>query len=121
MDWMLDDQPVWMKTRKGRILAIPYVRPTNDLPLMHRYQLTPAQYADILIDQFDEMLLQSLDTPLVFCLSFHPYFAGHAFSLKHLRRVYKHITAHGDKIWLAKTGEIAKHVAELPDGVVPGS
>jgi hypothetical protein len=121
MDWMLDDQPIWMRTRAGRILAIPYVRPTNDLPLMHRYQLTPEQYADILIDQFDEMLSQSRGLPLVFCLSFHPYFAGHAFRLKHIRRVYRHISSHLDKIWLARPGEIAKHVIGLPRGIVPGS
>jgi allantoinase len=121
LDWMLDDQPIWMKTRSGRILAIPYVRPTNDLPLMHRYQLTPEQYADILIDQFDEMLLQSRNAPLVFCLSFHPYFAGHAFRLRHLRRVYQHLLAHADKVWLTRTGDIARHVAALPSGTVPGS
>lgn len=120
LDWMLDDQPIWMKTRSGRILAIPYVRPTNDLPLMHRYQLTPEQYADILIDQFDEMLLQSQSAPLVFCLSFHPYFCGHAFRLKHLRRVYKHILSHADKVWLARTGEVAAHIAGLAPGMVPG-
>jgi peptidoglycan/xylan/chitin deacetylase (PgdA/CDA1 family) len=121
MDWMLDDQPVWMKTRKGRILSLPYVRPTNDLPLMHRYQLTPAQYADILIDQFDEMLEQARTMPLVFCLSFHPYFAGHAFRIRHLRRVYRHIASHASDVWLARTGEIANHVINLPAGVVPGS
>jgi peptidoglycan/xylan/chitin deacetylase (PgdA/CDA1 family) len=120
MDWMLDDQPVWMRTRKGRILSVPYVRPTNDLPLMHRYQLTPAQYADILIDQFDEMLKQAQKMPLVFCLSFHPYFAGHAFRIRHLRRVYRHIANHGSDVWLARTGEIANHVINLPPGVVPG-
>jgi allantoinase len=119
LDWMFDDQPVWMKTRSGRILSIPYVRPTNDLPLMHRYQVTPSQYADMVIDQFDEMLLQSRDLPLVFCLSFHPYFAGHAFRLKHLRRIYQHIHQHRDAIWLARTGEIAKHVIGLPAGTVP--
>jgi allantoinase len=119
LDWMFDDQPVWMKTRSGRILAIPYVRPTNDLPLMHRYQVTPSQYADMVIDQFDEMLLQSRNVPLVFCLSFHPYFAGHAFRLKQLRRIYRHIHQHRDAIWLARTGEIAKHVIGLPAGTVP--
>jgi hypothetical protein len=97
------------------------VRPTNDLPLMHRYQLTPEQYADILIDQFDEMLVQSRTAPLVFCLSFHPYFAGHAFRLKHLRRVYQHIGAHSADIWLARTGEIARHIMNLPARLVPGS
>jgi len=24
LDWCMDDQPVWLKTRKGRILAVPY-------------------------------------------------------------------------------------------------
>jgi peptidoglycan/xylan/chitin deacetylase (PgdA/CDA1 family) len=121
LDWLLDDQPVWMKTRGGRILAIPCPRPTSDLSLMHRYQLTPEQCADILIDQIDEMLLQSRNSPLVFCLSFHPYLAGHAFRLKHLRRVYRHITSHADQIWICRTGEIAKHIAGLPPGLVPGS
>ncbi len=121
LDWTADDQPIWMKTRGGRILSIPYVRPTNDLPMMHRYQVTPEQYADLLIDQFDEMLVQSRETPLVFCLSFHPYFAGHAFRLKHLRRVYKHIKSNADKVWWAHTGQIADHIMTLPPGVVPGS
>jgi len=120
MDWMMDDQPIWMKTRAGRILSIPYVRPTNDLPLMHRYQITPQQYADVLIDQFDEMLRQSRNMPLVFCLSFHPYFAGHAFRLKHLRRVYEHIAEHRSGVWLARTGEIASYVSGLAPGIVPG-
>jgi allantoinase len=121
MDWMLDDQPIWMKTRAGRILALPYVRPTNDLPMMHRYQVTPEQYADILIDQFDEMLAQSKSAPVVFCLSFHPYFAGHAFRLRQLRRVYQHIRAHANEVWFARTGEISRHVLGLAPGIVPGS
>ncbi len=121
LDWAADDQPIWMKTRNGRILSIPYVRPTNDLPMMHRYQISPKDYADMLVDQFDEMLRQSRETPLVFCLSFHPYFAGHAFRITHLRRAYKHIMASADKIWMAHTGQIAEHVMKLPPGVVPGS
>src|SRR5436190_2889440 len=26
MDWTMDDQPIWIRTRKGRILAMPYPR-----------------------------------------------------------------------------------------------
>jgi allantoinase len=121
LDWLLDDQPVWMKTRRGRILAIPCPRPTGDLALMHRSHFTPQQCADILIDQIDEMLQQSRSAALVFGLSFHPYLVGHAFRLKHLRRVYEHIASHAGQIWLCRTGEIAKHIQALPPGVVPGS
>ena len=31
-DWPLDDQPIWMRTRKGRILNMPYPVETNDSP-----------------------------------------------------------------------------------------
>lgn len=121
MEWSADDQPIWLKTRAGRILSIAYPRPTNDLPMMHAYHMNPELYANILIDQFDETLNQSRSMPLTFCLSFHPYFSGHAFRIRQLRRVFQHIKAHADKIWLARTGEIAEHVAKLPSGVVPGS
>jgi allantoinase len=47
--------------------------------MLHGRGFTPAQYADILIDQFDEMRMQSRTAPLVFGLSFHPYLIGHAF------------------------------------------
>jgi allantoinase len=32
LDWCHDDQPVWMKTRKGRILSVPYPQELNDIP-----------------------------------------------------------------------------------------
>lgn len=121
LEWCADDQPIWFKTRAGRILSLPYPRPTNDMPTMHRLQLSPQQHADIVIDQFDEMLLQSRDTPLVFCLSFHPYFSGQAFRIRQLRRILEHIQSHRDKIWMAHTGQIADHVESLPAGIVPGS
>jgi len=30
MDWTMDDQPIWLRTRKGRILAVPYPIEVND-------------------------------------------------------------------------------------------
>jgi hypothetical protein len=32
LDWCHDDQPVWMKTRAGRILSLPYPQELNDIP-----------------------------------------------------------------------------------------
>ena len=33
-DWVLDDQPVWMKTRGKPILNIPYTQECNDVAMM---------------------------------------------------------------------------------------
>lgn len=120
LDWGHDDQPTWMRTRSGgRILSLPYPRPTNDLPLMHGAKVAPSVWSDILIDQFGEMLEQSQRQPLVFNLSLHPYLVGQAFRLRQLRRLVDHIVRARDRIWLTRPGEIAAHARTLPDGVVP--
>lgn len=120
LDWGHDDQPVWLRTRsRGRILSVPYPRPTNDLPLMHGAKVVPSAWTDLLIDQFDEMLEQSRRQPLVFNLSLHPYLIGHAFRLRQLRRLVEHILRARDRIWLTRPGAIADYARALPDGMVP--
>ena len=120
MEWAADDQPIWMSTRNGgRILAIPYPRPSNDIPGLHGAGQTPSDYADTLIDQFDEMLEQSRAMPLVFNLSLHPFLVGWPYRLRHIRRVLEHIAAHRSAIWLTHAGEIAQHIETLPEGTVP--
>src|SRR5574338_514335 len=59
MDWPLDDQPVWFRTRHGPILSIPYAHDLND-SIECVTRRTPAQiYCENLVDQFDEMLEES--------------------------------------------------------------
>ena len=70
---------------------------------------SPAERADTLIDQFDEMLLLSRRWPLVFNLSLHPFLVGWPFRLQHLRRVLAHIARHRGEVWLTRPGAIAEH------------
>jgi peptidoglycan/xylan/chitin deacetylase (PgdA/CDA1 family) len=119
MDWAMDDQPVWLRTRAGRLLAIPYTRPMNDLPMLHRANTPPALWVDAVIDAFEEMLEQSAWQPLVMNLSLHPYLVGQPHRLRQLRRLLKHVAGQRERLWLARPGEIHDHVAALPDGVVP--
>jgi peptidoglycan/xylan/chitin deacetylase (PgdA/CDA1 family) len=119
MDWGADEQPFWMKTRSGRILTMPYVRPTNDVAMLHVAKAMPATYADVLIDTFEEMLAQSRVRPLVFNLSLHPFLVGQPFRLRHLKRVFAYFAQHREKIWLTHAGEIARHASALAPGVIP--
>jgi hypothetical protein len=86
--------------------------------MQHLARMPPTFWADILIDQVDEMLDQAARQPLVFNLSLHPYLM-HAFRLRHLRRVLQHLAAQRDRIWLCRSADIAEHAAALPEGVVP--
>ena len=60
----MDDQPVWMKTRGGRILAMPYPIEVNDTRGIVWYRHSADEFADMIVDQFDEMLEQSRGQPL---------------------------------------------------------
>ncbi len=109
----MDEQPVWLATRAGRLLSIPYARPTNDISALHGAKVPPAQWGDMLIDQFDEMLRQSKNEPLAINLSLRPYLAGHAFRLAHLRRAVAHMAAQREHVWFARAGDIAAHAASM--------
>jgi allantoinase len=119
LDWAFDDQPVWMRTRSGgRILSLPYSRPNSDMPQLHGAKLAPSVFADTLIDQIEEMLLQSSKRAIVFNLSLHPFLIGHAFRLRHLRRVFDCLVQHSPKIWVATAGQIAAYARSLREGTI---
>lgn len=123
LDWPLDDQPVWLTTRAGPLLAMPYPVEINDAPAMLTRHHTAADFTGMIVDQFDEMLRQSAQQPLVCAISLHTPIVGQPFRLAQLRRALQHIRTQADngQVWFTRPGEIAKHVATLPPGIVPGS
>jgi allantoinase len=121
MDWTCDDQPIWMKTRNGRILAMPYPIETNDNRAIVWFRYTSGDLADMLIDNFDEMLDQSLRQPLVCPISLHPFVMGRPYRIRQLRRVFEHILRHRERIWLTRPRDICASIESLPAGIVPGS
>ena len=119
LDWCMDDQPIWMRTRGGRILAVPYPQELNDIPAIVGRKMNGDAFADMIVDQFDEMRRQSRDMPLVMGIALHPYIVGQPHRLKHLRRALSHIAAARDAIAITRAGAIAGHILGLPDGLVP--
>ena len=121
MEWPLDNQPVWFRTKHGPILSIPYAHDLNDsIEVVSRR--TPSQlFCDNLIDQFDEMLEQSNKRPIVMSLVLHSFILGQPYRLRQFRRVIEHILKQRDSVWLARAGEICSYIESLPPGIVPGS
>jgi peptidoglycan/xylan/chitin deacetylase (PgdA/CDA1 family) len=121
MDWTMDDQPIWIRTRKGRILTVPYPIEVNDTRGIIWYHYTSQEFADLIVDQFDEMLAQSARQPLVCPISLHPFVFGRPYRIRRLRKALQHILQHRDRVWLTRPREICAHIESLPAGVVPGS
>lgn len=121
MDWPADDQPFWMRTRAGPILSVPYSIELNDSPALVFRQHSGREFAQMIVDQFDEMLEQSKRRPLVMSVVLHPFITGQPFRLRPLREALRHILSHRERLWVTRPGELARYVATLPKGLVPGS
>jgi allantoinase len=115
LNWCHDDQPNQMKTRNGSPLwAVPYPQELNDIPMIVARQMDGKDFAQMIIDNFDEMLDQTRAkdcAPLVMGIALHPYIVGQPYRLRHLRRALQHVAAARDRgeVWITTPGEIFKH------------
>lgn len=121
LNWCADDAPIWMRTRAGRLLAIPYPQEVNDIPAIVARKDGAAQFADMIVDDLEERLLQVADgKPQVMGIALHPYLVGQPYRLRQLRRALRQLTARRDLAWITTAGAIHDHVLSLPAGFVPG-
>jgi len=103
-DWVLDDQPVRLKTRGGKsIVGIPYTQECNDVAMMLIQHHKAGEYQDRAIDQFEQLYRDARESARVMALVIHPYIMGAPHRLKYFRNALAHIAAHeGVVCW---TGE----------------
>jgi allantoinase len=99
-DWVLDDQPVWLKTRSKAILNLPYTQECNDVAMMLIQHHTASEYSDRALDQFEQIYADAAHSARVMALVVHPYIMGAPHRLKYLRRVFETIHGRsGVKFW----------------------
>ena len=114
LNWCHDDQPVPMRTRSGHTLwSVPYPQELNDVPMIIARQMDAKDFAQMIIDNADEMLEQSRRQPLVMGVALHPYIVGQPYRLRHLRRALQHLAALRDRgeVWFTTPGAICRHVS----------
>ncbi len=102
-DWPLDDQPVELQVKSGKMYSVPYPVETNDITMMALHHHSSVEFATKCIDHFDRLYEESADITRVMGISMHTYISGVPHRSKYVEQVYKHITSKPDVlIW---TGE----------------
>ncbi|KMK65873.1 polysaccharide deacetylase family protein [Puniceibacterium sp. IMCC21224] len=110
LDWCHDDQPVWMRTRSGRILSVPYPQELNDIPQIVGRKREAAEFADMILDAFDVLLKESEQRPLIMGIALHTYIMGQPHRLKHLARALSDMQANANgRVWFTTAGAISQH------------
>lgn len=120
-DWVLDDQPVVLKTRTKPILNVPYTQECNDVAMMLIQHHKASEYFDRASDQFDQIYHDSKDSARVMAIVVHPYIMGAPHRLKYFRQIVEKIASRGDVAFM--TGEqIADwYLSQRPDALAEAS
>lgn len=104
-DWILDDQPVPIKTQKGQIYSVPYSVEINDVVISAMQQLPADELFRRGRDQFDQLYKEGATIPRVMAISIHPYLTGAPHRIRYLEALYDHILSHEGVAWMTG-GEI---------------
>ena len=98
--------------------AVPYPQELNDIPMIIARQMDGKDFAQMIIDQLDEMMDQTQApnaASLVMGIALHPYIIGQPYRLRHLRRALQHVAAARDRgqVWMTTPGDIFRHAASV--------
>lgn len=92
-DWVLDDQPVNIKTTTGVLVSVPYTIELNDIPITALQQHRSDELLRRGIDQFDQLYEEGAEHTRVMAISVHPFLTGTPHRIKYLEQLYEYILA----------------------------
>jgi allantoinase len=98
-DWVLDDQPVVLKTRAKPIINIPYTQECNDVAMMLIQHHAAREYFQRAMDQFEQLYHDARDSARVMALVVHPYIMGAPHRLKYFRMIFERIRERSDVVF----------------------
>ena len=103
-DWVLDDEPVWLKTRRKPIVNLPYTQECNDVAMMLIQHHKAGEYYDRAIDQFEQIYADAAQSARIMALVVHPYIMGAPHRLKYFRNALATIRAASRRAVLDRRG-----------------
>ena len=98
-DWVMDDQPVWLKTRSKPIVNIPYTQECNDVAMMLIQHHKASEFYERAMDQFEQIYKDAKGSARVMAISVHPYIMGAPHRAKYFRRIFEKIRKKRDVLF----------------------
>lgn len=114
LDLRLDDRPVRLNTHRGDLVAMPYALELNDSSSIVGRGVSASEFADMIIDEFDELLAAAADQSLVMSIVVHSFISGAPFRLRQLTRALEHIARHGNEVWFTQPRHIYAALQATP-------
>ena len=101
LDWAVDDLPVWMDTRHGPLLAVPYNLAINDSLLFGVEKHRSKEFVVRLCDTLDVYEQETRSLPRILSLGLHPHLIGIPHRFKYLRQALTILSERSDTVFMA--------------------
>ena len=98
-DWVMDDQPLYVKSRHGPILSIPYSVELNDITIMLNQQQESDAMFKRVRDAFDQMYAESAKGARVLAFGVHPYISGAAHRIRYFDAMLAYMKKRKDVVF----------------------
>ena len=117
LDWAVDDLPVWMDTRHGPLLAVPYNLEIND-SLMFGVEKHPSkEFVVRLSDTLHVYEQEARSLPRILSLGLHPHIIGIPHRFKYLQQALAILSERSDTVFMAGSAIADWYRAEVtPEG-----
>ncbi|MEP2734801.1 MAG: polysaccharide deacetylase family protein [Erythrobacter sp.] len=106
-----NDQPTKINVANGELTAIPYSLEVNDHYGFFIYNMSPREYADTLIRQYNRLADEGAASGTVMCIPLHSYLIGQPHRIGAFERVLEHIAGDG-RAWITTAGQIVDSFKE---------
>ncbi len=90
-DWVIDDQPVPVRTEHGPLVALPYNYEIHDIVLMAIQHHPSEVYRNRALDYFETIYAESQATAKIMAMAMHPYLSGSPHRIRYVRETLEHI------------------------------
>jgi len=104
-DWVNDEQPYPMTTKKGELYALPMNLDLDDDFALRDRKYPMDEYAKLLVDAFDTMHKDGLETGRALTLNLHAWTSGQPFRTYYLDQALGRMMGKRS-VWAATGGEI---------------
>jgi peptidoglycan/xylan/chitin deacetylase (PgdA/CDA1 family) len=88
-DWVLDDEPVTLKTTHKPVVALPYNFEVHDIVMMALQHHPSEVWHSRAMDQFNWLYAEAAERPKILALACHPYLSGVPHRIGHVERTFE--------------------------------
>jgi peptidoglycan/xylan/chitin deacetylase (PgdA/CDA1 family) len=106
-DWVLDDEPVTLRTTHRPVVALPYNFEIHDIVMMALQHHASDMLYRRALDQFACLYAESAERPKIMAIACHPYLSGVPHRIGHVERTFEAL--------LAREGVVAWDGAKILD------